>query len=280
MLHEQEGLRIWRNEVNKFVICELRYNADPSKRSDEWLEEAKSGLSPSRFAKEYLIEWDAMDGQKAFPEIVEKRSKIVVSPEAYTFGESQRYWAGYDHGMRNPAAFVVFTQDESSNIYAVWELYEPCDNMAQFVEKMKQCPYWNKIRYIVADPALWDKRGYSGDGMPISPYEMFTQYGVRNFVKGSRESEQTWLLLMRAYWADANDIQFRIMDNCVNLIEELEGLRYANMTELMAANKNANEKLVDKKNHAADATKYFMTFFRRQAQGGSGSRLRQWAYKW
>lgn len=277
-MHEQEGLRIWRNPGNKFVVCELMFTADPAKRSDEWRAEAEAGMSPGRFAKEYLIQWDALDGQKVFPEIVEKRSSIVLPQGVVTFGEHQRYWAGYDHGMRNPAAFVVFTQDESGTIYAVWELYEPCDNMPSFVGKLKQCPYWNKIKYIVADPSLWDKRGYSQDGIPISPYEMFMQYGVKNFVKGSKDTEQTWLLLMHSYWADTADIQFKIMDNCLNLIEELEGARYANMTELMASTRNINEKMVDKANHAMDATKYWMTFHRKVQTVTKP--IKHWRYKW
>jgi hypothetical protein len=267
MLHSQEGLQIWRNPSNKMVVCRLHYTADPNKRSEEWLGEAKSGMAEGRFKKEYEIEWDALDGQKVFPEILTYRQQIVMPVDAVTFNSNQTFWAGYDHGMRNPAAFIVFTQDESGTLYAVWELYEPCINMLEFVAKMKKCPYWPKIKYIVADPALWDKRGYSSEGMPISPYEMFCQYGIRNFVKGNRHVEQNWLLLMKAYWGDKEDIQFKIMENCQCLIEEFEEARYPNMTEMMSQNKNVVETMVDKNNHAMDATKYWMTMHRKLQQG-------------
>lgn len=280
LIHEQEGLQIWRNPNNRFVICRLHYTADPDKRSDDWLAEARAGMQNSRFLKEYEIQWDALDGQKAFPDIVEKRSLIVVPPDSVTFGDSQKFWAGYDHGMRNPAAFIVFTQDESGIIYAVWELYEPCDNIVMFVQKLKACPYWNRIRYIVADPSLWDKRGYNGDGMPISAYEMFGQCGVRNFVKGSRDSEQAWLMLMKSYWDNKDDIQFKIFAGCMNLIEEFEWARYASLTEMALQSRNPNEKLVDKHNHALDATKYFMTFFRKNGSTAGAGKKWQWAFKW
>lgn len=278
ILHTQEGLQIWKNPGNRMVVCRLHYTSDPNKRSDEWLVEARSGMSESRFKKEYEIEWDALDGQKVFPEIVNYRQQIVVPQDAFTFNANQVFWAGYDHGMRNPAAFIVFTQDESGTIYAVWELYEPCLNMLEFVAKLKTCPYWPKIKYIVADPALWDKRGYSTDGMPISPYEMFCQYGIRNFVKGNRHIEQSWLLLMKAYWGNKEDIQFKIMDNCQCLIEEFEGARYPNMTEMMAQNKNVTETMVDKNNHAMDATKYWMTMHRKLQQRTVN--YRTMIYKW
>ncbi len=263
VIHSQEGLQIWRNEKNKFVVCELRFEADPNKRSAEWRAEAEQGLSPQRFAKEYLIQWDALDGQKVFPEIITYRQQIIVPQGSVTFKDSQVYWAGYDHGMRNPSAFIVFTVDESGTIYAVWELYKPCTNMFEFVKELKECPYWSRIKYIVADMHLWDKRGYSGDGMPISPYEMFCQYGIRNFIKGGVNTESSWMLLMKGYWGDREDIQFKIFDNCQCLIEEFEGARYPNMTEMMAQNKNVVETIVDKNNHAMDATKYWMTTHRK-----------------
>lgn len=278
VLHSQQGLDIWRNEHNRFVICQLHYTADPAKRSPEWEAEARSGLQSARFAREYDLQWDALDGQKVFPEIVQHRSQIVIPGDSVTFGEHQHYWAGYDHGMRNPSAFVVFTVDESGTIYAVWEMYEPCTNMLAFVAKMKQCPYWNKIRHIVADPALWDKRGYSSEGQPISPYEMFYQYGVRNFIKGNRHVEQTWLMLMRQYWGDKDDIQFKILDSCQCMIEEFEGARYPNMSDVIASNKNVVEVMVDKDNHAMDATKYWMTMHRKLQQ--NRPKYQSQIYKW
>jgi hypothetical protein len=255
----------------------LHFLADPAKRTPEWLAESKAGMSAGRHAKEYEIQWDALDGQKVFPEIIQQRSKIVIPSDAVTFGANQVYWAGYDHGMRNPSALVVFTVDESGTIYAVWEMYEPCVNMLDFVSKMKACPYWPRIRHIVADPALWDKRGYSTEGMPISPYEMFCQYGVKNFIKGNRHVEQAWLLLMRQYW-NADDIQFKIFDCCQATIQEFEGARYPNMNEALLSSKNTVEIMVDKDNHSMDATKYWMTTHRKLQQ--NRSKFSSMIYKW
>ncbi len=279
ILHSQEGLSIWRNEKNKMIVCELFFNADPNKRSEAWLAEAKSGMNPQRFAKEYLIEWDALDGQKVFPEIVQYKDKIIVPEGSVTFKDNQVYWAGFDFGMRNAAAFVVFTVDESGTIYAVWELYEPCSNLPAFVLKLKECPYWSRIRHIVADLHLWDKRGFSNDGVPISPYEMFCQHGIRNFIKGGANTEASWLLLMKGYWGDQDDIQFKIFDRCQCLIEEFQGARYPNMTEMMAQNKNVVETIVDKNNHAMDATKYWMTTHRRNNTTPKTSLHQKWRWR-
>lgn len=45
ILHQQEGLTIKRNRKNKFVVVSLLYTADPAKRTREWEEEARAGLT-------------------------------------------------------------------------------------------------------------------------------------------------------------------------------------------------------------------------------------------
>lgn len=265
LIHSQEGLTIRRNEKNRFVVIRLHYTADPDKRSEDWLTEAKAGMPESRFRKEYEIEWDALDGQKVFPEILTYRNRIVVPSGMVEFDDNQAYWAGYDHGVRNPSAFIVFTKDKEGTIYAVWELIEPCTNLNDYVAKLKRCPYWNKIKYIAADPSFKQKRGYDTDGVPVSPYELFFNQGVRNIIWGTRD-EQAWLLMMRTYWGNPDDIQFKIMDCCPNMIQEFEGARYPNMAEGLLSNSNYKENMVDKNNHAMDATKYWMLTQRRLQQ--------------
>lgn len=265
IIHSQEGLVIKRNEKNKFVVARLHYTSDPDKRSEQWLAEAKAGVPESKFRKEYEIEWDALDGQKVFPEILTYRHKIVIPDGVVEFDEHQQYWAGYDHGVRNPSAFIVFTKDKEGTIYAVWEMIEPCANLVDYVAKLKRCPYWNRIKYIAADPSFKQKRGYDLDGVPVSPYEMFCAQGVKNIIWGSRD-EQAWLLMMRTYWGNPDDIQFKIFESCQNLIQEFEGARYPNMAEAMLSQSNFKETMVDKNNHAMDASKYWMLTQRRLQQ--------------
>ncbi len=57
-----EGVNIWRNPQNKFVIFELHYTADPKKRSNEWREAIKSKLPIRDWKREYELQWDSYDG--------------------------------------------------------------------------------------------------------------------------------------------------------------------------------------------------------------------------
>jgi len=263
ILHEQEGLRIRRNEKSGFCVVRLHYTADPAKRSESWKREAMAGMQEAKFRQEYEIEFDALEGAKVFPEIQQYRNHIVV-PD-FEWPEGQRFWAGYDHGVRNPSAFIVFTKDKEGTIYAVWELVKPCHNLIEFVADLKQCPYWKRIQYIAADPSFKQQRGYTSEGNPVSPYEMFVEQGVRNIIFGSRD-EQAWLLMVRTYWGNPEDIQFKIFNSCAHLIGEFEGARYPSTYELMRDQVNFKEKMLDVDNHGLDACKYWMLTQRKLQQ--------------
>src|SRR5579871_2007062 len=98
VLHESTGLRIVRNDVNRFCVATLHYTADPAKRSKLWAAEARAGMAPARWAKEYEIDYTALYGQRVFPEIASNRERIVI-PEPYKeYGPLQPFWGGFDFG--------------------------------------------------------------------------------------------------------------------------------------------------------------------------------------
>ena len=109
VLHEQTGLTIRKNHHNKFVVATLHYTADPSKRTAEWKSEARAGMRDADWRKEYEIDYTALSGEHAFPEIVEKKSKIVVSDPYPDFSEVTTFWGGLDYAQRSPASFHVYT---------------------------------------------------------------------------------------------------------------------------------------------------------------------------
>lgn len=62
-IHEpMKGVRIWKNERNRFCIFELHFSADPEKRSEEWLEKARAGMPRRKFEQEYEIRWQTFEG--------------------------------------------------------------------------------------------------------------------------------------------------------------------------------------------------------------------------
>lgn len=256
ILHEATGLKIHRNDKNGFVVVTLHHTADPSKRSAEWRREAELGMSKAKAARELDIDYGAMFGERVFPEFTLHKDKILVREPYPTFPSDQRYWGGFDYGMRNPSAFIVYTIWDGV-MYAVWELYEPCKNIKEFALKMLNCPYYEKIRYIAADPHIADLRHYGIDGNGASIQDQFAQQGVKKLFSQTSNDEAPWLAMVRKHWLNPEDPTFRVFDCCPNLINEFDKAVYASQREAFQS-KNYKEAIADVNNHAMDACKYFM----------------------
>lgn len=216
-------------------------------------------MSAARYRQEYEIDYDAHQGEKAFPEMQTRREEIVQREGPYIDGVWPIHlpmWGGFDYGSRNPSSFHVYTVVDGV-IWAIWEMYGPCRNILDFVQSMKACPYWNQIRYIVHDPDMGNlKQRDMKTGEVISVRSQFERLGVTRWLPGNND-EAAWLLQMQKHWC-GEEVTFRILSSCPHLIEEFEGATYRNMTDRQLETQNYIEQLVDKRNHSLDDCKYFM----------------------
>lgn len=78
-----EGVELWRNPKNRFLIFQLHYTANPLKRDPNWKDKVKSGLSRAKFMQEYEIAWDAYLGKPVYSDFSKKvhGSQSRLSPE-------------------------------------------------------------------------------------------------------------------------------------------------------------------------------------------------------
>lgn len=256
ILHEQQGLKIRRNSNNRFVVVELDYFADPAKRTREWEEEARSGMSAAAWAKEYLRDATAMYGQRVFPEIARHRDKIVVGPPYREFGPQGAYWAGFDFGSRNPSSFHVYTVEDGV-FYAIWELYEPCKTIPDLAAKIISCPYYNHLRYIACDPTITNQKTRTNKyGALVTIGDLLGEYGIKRLIPGNTD-ESVWLATMRHHWSNEDDPTFRILDTCPNMIHEFENAVFSTQSEKEVLTDTYRENIDDVHNHAMDDCKYF-----------------------
>ncbi len=240
------------------MVCRLHHTADPRKRSEAWVAEAKRGMSTAKFNQEYNIDYSAHQGEKAFPEMTSKRSEIVVKEGPYIEGwpPSLVMWGGFDYGSRNPSSFHVYTVVDGVT-YAIWEMYGACKNIIEFSKAMLACPYWGQIRYIVHDPDMDNmKQRDMGTGDVTSVRAQFEKLGIRKWVKGNND-EQGWLSQMSKHWC-GQEITFKILDCCPAMIDEFESATYVTMSDKQLEVQNYRESLVDRHNHTLDDCKYFM----------------------
>jgi hypothetical protein len=257
VLHESTGLRIVKNDTNRFCIASLHYTADPAKRSKLWKQEAMAGMPPARWAKEYEIDYTALYGQRVFPEIASGRDRIVIQEPYKEYGPLQPFWGGFDFGQRNPSAFYVFTIDDGVMV-AVYEIYEPCKSVEDLAGKITSCPYYSQLKYIACDPTIVNQKSRTNKfGEFVSLAELFRQHGVRGLIPGNTD-EATWLGMMRQHWRNPEDPTFRIRACCPNMIVEFENAVFSSQSDRDVLTQTYKESIEDVHNHAMDATKYWM----------------------
>lgn len=61
-----EGVEVWRNPRNGFVVVDLHYTADPRKRSPEWKEAVRRSMPARDFAMEYEKSWQTFEGKPVY----------------------------------------------------------------------------------------------------------------------------------------------------------------------------------------------------------------------
>jgi len=260
-----EGVRVTR----------IHYSADPGKdpsttQGAEWIKremQGYRGMTDPRWRKEMEIDFDAHGGQLLFPYLLEHENSIFVPPVNVS---GYRLVAGLDYGTRNPSAFEVLSVDYDGNISAVWEYYEPPKNPQETDDQfrsrkgykalstaIKSCPYFSKGLTIYADPSLWNKTQEGNDPQGLkSMADLFVQEGI--FLSpGQRGRDFTcYEKLNSKFWKEPAKPRLKIMRNCPWLWWEMQRLRFADFSSTVMVNKNLQEKIVDKDNHAFDAFKY------------------------
>jgi hypothetical protein len=215
-------------------------------------------MSRAKWQQEFDITYDAQLGEKAFPEIRTRREEIVSREGPFVDGEwpmTIPMWAGFDYGARNPSAFIVYTVVDGVT-WALWELYAPCKNITQFAEAILACPYYPQIKYIVHDPTIGHLNQRDARGNLTTVRAQFEAAGIRKLLAGNND-EVAWLATMARHWCGA-EVTFRITEACPMLIDEFENATFVSMSEKQLESSNYREALVDRHNHALDATKYVM----------------------
>ena len=61
-----EGVEIWKNPRNRFLVVDLHYTANPAKRSLEWRENIRSSMPSRDFAMEYEKSWQTFEGKPVY----------------------------------------------------------------------------------------------------------------------------------------------------------------------------------------------------------------------
>lgn len=194
----------------------------------------------------------------------------VVNPFDYFYNgrppEDWRWYTSVDHGLNNPTAWLWHGVSPQGDIITFSEHYRSemlIEEHAKIVHTRER--NWGRRADIrTGDPAMKQRNAVTGTSIlqAYSAYEIFIGVeGVPRDVETGIERMRMYLQPREegSYWGLGRP-KWVIADNCTNFIKEMRKLRWAAYeSQKMAYNKNAQEVVHAKDDHAFDSARYFAT---------------------
>jgi hypothetical protein len=273
-----KGVEHYKSEPG-FECIRVHYTADPAKDPSTpegaiWIEnELKGipgGIASAQWRQEYEVDWDAAGGELCFPQLEVYKSKIVVQP--FEVPETWSLYGSFDYGHRNPSSYHIYALDHDGDVWAVWEYYKSGKGYKQIAQSIRACPFFDKMSYLpIADPSIWAKTQQTEDGNEMkSIAQLFFELPPNEqivFAPGKKGGDITVAEKINGdMWnpealKEGKTPRLRIFATCPMMIWELGKLRYKDWSGTMQEQRNLQESIVDKDNHAFDDLKMFMTMF-------------------
>lgn len=107
--YPMEGVELFVNPKNGFLVFQLHYKADPTKRDPAYIKEIKESMPIRRFKQEYELQWDSFEGLSVFADwdIAIHGVKNDISPNL-----GLPLLLGFDFGL-TPACLVCQMQEDT-----------------------------------------------------------------------------------------------------------------------------------------------------------------------
>lgn len=165
-----------------------------------------------------------------------------------------------DHGFNAPTAWLWHAVFPNGDVVTFAEHYQSEWTVAQHAAKVKELEAtWKKSPDIrVADPATAQRQGVTGTSIQV-------EYAKHGLILAPGNNDVATGVNQVASYLKANPEtgkpRWLITENCVNLIKEMQRLRWATYaSKKMQFENNAQEKIHKKDDHACDSARYFFTF--------------------
>lgn len=97
-----EGVEVWKNPRNRFVVIDLHYTANPAKRGTAWREAVRTSMPVRDFLMEYERSWQTFEGKPVYEDFnktLHTTGPIKVEPGVPIF-------IGWDFGL-TPACIIA-----------------------------------------------------------------------------------------------------------------------------------------------------------------------------
>ena len=157
--HPMQGVELWKNPKNGFVVMELHYTAHPDKRDPSFREAIKAELPLHEYLREYEKSWETFAGMPVFPDF-RRDIHVAKAPLHPHLGLPLLF--GWDFGL-TPSCILAQLQGNSLKVIKEWvSKNEGIETFAPKVmnEVMLRYSQWSnpyKDHYHFIDPAGFQK---------------------------------------------------------------------------------------------------------------------------
>jgi hypothetical protein len=133
-------------------ILQIHYTADEAKRSEEWKQMARKGISEADWQREYEINFDVHPGKQWYPEF---RLDYHVAKEPIKPLEGRTVFLGWDYGQTFNPAIVCCQTSVYGQLLVLSTLYGMDAGLHPFAKavKVKMAEYIPRPFTHIGDPA-------------------------------------------------------------------------------------------------------------------------------
>jgi hypothetical protein len=116
VLHPMQGIEMWKNPENEFVVVDLHYSAHPDRRTPEYKAMLKRTLPLYQYLREYEKSWSAFSGMPVYPNF---RKDIHISSKKLEPHQGLPLLFGWDFGL-TPSCILAQKQGNSLKVLKEW----------------------------------------------------------------------------------------------------------------------------------------------------------------
>ena len=172
-----EGVRMWQNEKNRFLVFELHYSANPEKRKPVYSKTIKDSMPIRKFMQEYELNWDSFTG---LPVYADFKKQLHISEASLEPEIGLPLLRGWDQGLY-PACIIA--QYVKGQLRILKEIIGHNEHAITFVPRVKtqlnlMYPQWadqKKDWLDWTDPAAFSRK----DTDPKTFASIMVQNGLR-----------------------------------------------------------------------------------------------------
>lgn len=105
-----EGVTVWKNPKNEFLVIDLHYTANPAKRGDEFRESLRKTLPVRKYRMEYEKSWETFEGRPVYEDFNEQIHVAQTKPKLHV---GLPLLVGWDSSGLTPATVLGQMQGET-----------------------------------------------------------------------------------------------------------------------------------------------------------------------